>query len=106
MFCLGCQADFDEINGLTHEYIVRMNICCRRLGVGPLYGEVPAREYSDYRITRHHRLTVDTYGAVQHPGVNVPAARGSVGLHLSRWYLLLEGGWSMERANNAMLAIY
>src|ERR1700692_904137 len=39
------------------------------------------------------------------PGVNVPAARRSVGLHLSRLYLLLEGGWSMERANNAMLAI-
>ena len=73
-------------------------------GCWAAYGEVLAREYSDYRLTRLHRLTVDTY-AVQHPGVNVPAARRSVGLHLSRLYLLLEAGWSTERANNAMPAI-
>jgi Family of unknown function (DUF5946) len=73
-------------------------------GCWAAYGEVLARGFSDYRLTRLHRLTVDAYPA-QHPGVNVPAARRSVGLHLSRLYLLLECGWSMERANNATLAI-
>jgi hypothetical protein len=37
--------------------------------------------------------------------VNLPAARRLVGVHLSRLYLLLEAGWSTERANNAMFAI-
>jgi hypothetical protein len=98
MRCVGCQAEFGEIDGPTHEYMLSSPGCWAA------YGEVLEREYSDYRLTRLHRLRVDTY-AVQHPGVNVPAARRSVGLHLSRLYLLLEGGWSMERANNAMLAI-
>jgi len=98
MRCVGCQAEFGEIDGPTHEYMLSSPDCWAA------YGEVLAREYSDYRLTRLHRLTVDTY-AVQHPGVNVPAARRSVGLHLSRLYLLLEAGWWTERANNAMPAI-
>lgn len=87
MRCIGCQAEFAQIDGPTHEYVLSSPGCWAA------YGEVLAREYSDYRPTRLHRLTVDTY-AVQHPGVNVPAARRSVGLHLSRLYLLLEAGWS------------
>jgi hypothetical protein len=98
MRCIGCHAEFTQIDGPTHEYMLSSPGCWAA------YGEVLAREYSDYGLTRLHRLTVDTY-AVQHPGVNVPAARRSVGLHLSRLYLLLEAGWSIERANNAMPAI-
>jgi hypothetical protein len=98
MRCVGCQAEFGEINGPTHEYMLSSPGCWEA------YGEVLAREYTDNRLARQHRLSVDTY-AVQHPGVNVPAARRSVGVHLSRLYLLLEGGWPMDRANNAMLAI-
>jgi Family of unknown function (DUF5946) len=37
--------------------------------------------------------------------VNVPAARRSVAVHLSRLFLFLEAGWAMARTNNAMLAI-
>lgn len=98
MRCVGCQAEFAEIDGPTHEYMLSSPGCWAT------YCEVLAREYSDYRLSRLHRLTVDTY-AVQHPGVNVPAARRSVAVHLSRLYLLVEGGWPMERANNAMNAI-
>jgi Family of unknown function (DUF5946) len=98
MRCIGCQAEFAEIDGPTHEYMLSSPGCWAA------YGEVLAREYSDNRLALIHRLTVDTY-AVQHPGVNVPAARRSVGVHLSRLYLLLEAEWSTERANNAMLAI-
>ena len=53
---------------------------------------------------RVHRLTVDAY-AVQHPGVDTPQARNSVGIHLSRLLLLFERGWSIERANASMTAI-
>ncbi len=98
MRCIGCQAEFAQIDGPTHEHMLSSPGCWAA------YGEVLAREYSDNRLARIHRLTVDTY-AVQHPGVNVPAARRSVAVHLSRLYLLLEAGWAMERANNAMFAI-
>ena len=53
---------------------------------------------------RVHRLTVDAY-AVQHPGVDTPQARNSVGIHLSRLLLLFERGWSIDRANASMAAI-
>lgn len=99
MRCVGCQAEFGDVDGPTHEYMLSSPGCWAA------YGKVLAREYGDRRLMRMHRLTVDTY-AVQHPGVNLPAARRSVAVHLSRLYLLLEGGWSMERVNdNAMLAI-
>src|ERR1700688_1721358 len=68
MRCIGCQAEFARIDGPTHEYVLSSPGCWAA------YGEVLAREYRDYRLARLHRLTVDTY-AVQHPGVNVPAAR-------------------------------
>ena len=48
-----------------------------------------------------HRLTVDAY-AVQHPGKETPAAIKSVGVHLVRLYLMLEGGLHLEEANAAM----
>ncbi len=50
---------------------------------------------------RLHKLTVDTY-AVQHPGVDVPAARRSVAIHLSRLYLLLEHKLPIDQVNAAM----
>ncbi len=96
--CIGCQAEFPETAGPHHEYMLSAPGCWA------VYGEILAREYSDSRLMRLHRLTVDTY-AVQHPGVNVPAARRSVAVHLSRLYLLLERGWPMEQASDAMVAI-
>jgi hypothetical protein len=47
---------------------------------------------------------VDAY-AVQHPGVDGPQARNSVGIHLSRLALIFGWGWPLERTNAAMLAI-
>jgi hypothetical protein len=73
-------------------------------GCWAAYNELLAKEYSDYTRMHLHRLTVDVY-AVQHPGVNVPAAKRSVALHLSRLCLLFEGGWPIEKANDAMRVI-
>lgn len=70
-------------------------------GCWALFGEVLAREYSDFRYARAHRLTVDAY-AVQHPGTPSPHAIASVGLHLVRLHWVLERGWDSERATKAM----
>lgn len=96
--CFGCGDFFPGSDGPTHPYMLSSPGCWAA------YGELLAREYQDPRYMRLHRLTVDTY-AVQHPGVDTPQARNSVGIHLSRLYLLFERGWSIERANAAMLAI-
>jgi uncharacterized protein DUF5946 len=98
MLCVGCQAEFPDLDGPTHEYMLSAPACWA------VYSEILAREYGYFRLARLHRLAVDAYAA-QHPGVNVPAARRSVGVHLSRLYLYLELGWSMDRVNNAMPAI-
>jgi hypothetical protein len=98
MRCVGCQGEFEDLAGPTHEYMLSAPACWA------IYGQLLAREYSDYRLMRLHRLTVDAY-AIQHPGMETPAARRSVGIHLSRLYLLLERGWPIERANEVMLVI-
>jgi hypothetical protein len=98
MRCCGCGADFGEITGPTHAYMLSSPGCWEA------YGRVLAREYESPPYARLHRLTVDAY-AVQHPGVDGPQARNSVGIHLSRLCLMFDCGWSVERANDAMLAI-
>jgi len=101
--CYGCGGLFPEAppsgtTAPTHPYILSSPGCWQA------YGELLAREYQDARYMRVHRLTVDAYAA-QHPGVDTPQARNSVGIHLSRLLLLFERGWPIERANAAMLAI-
>jgi hypothetical protein len=96
--CNGCGDLFAEIEGTTHPYILSSPGCWQA------YGELLAREYQDPRYMRVHRLTVDAY-AVQHPGVDTPQARNSVGIHLCRLFLLFEHGWAIERANAAMITI-
>lgn len=101
--CCGCGELFPEpppsdTAAPTHPYILSSPGCWQA------YGELLAREYQDPRYMRVHRLTVDTY-AVQHPGVDTPQARNSVGIHLSRLLLLFERAWPIERANAAMLTI-
>ena len=98
MRCCGCGEEFPRSDGPTHPYMLSSPGCWAS------YGEVLAREYQDRDYARLHRLSVDAY-AVQHPGVNGPQARNSVGIHLSRLSLILERGWPIERANDAMLAI-
>ncbi len=97
--CIGCGALVPEIDGPTHRY----------LGASPgcwaVYGEVLGKEYADYaRFAPVHRLTVDAYAA-QHPGTPSPQAVGSVGVHLIRLHLQLEGDLPHDRANAAMLHI-
>jgi len=86
------------MDGPSHEYILSVPGCWAA------YGEVLAREYSDLDLMKVHRLTVDAYAA-QHPGVDIPAARRSVGIHLTRLFLLLERKWPMDKVNEAMPVI-
>ena len=69
-----------------------------------MYGDELAREYESPEHSRFHRLTVDAYAA-QHPGAESPQSIQSVAVHLSRLCLILEHDFSVERANDAMLAI-
>jgi hypothetical protein len=73
-------------------------------GCWAAYCEVLAREYRDSSYRLVNRLTVDAY-AVQHPGEDMPQARNSVGVHLSRLALIFERGFPIEQANEAMVAI-
>jgi uncharacterized protein DUF5946 len=94
----GCGFEAEKSDGPTHAYMLSTTGCWEA------YGRLLAREYEDPSRWRVHRLSVDAY-AVQHPGVDVPQARNSVGMHLSRLGLIFERGWALERANDAMLAI-
>jgi hypothetical protein len=98
MRCCGCGADFPDITGPTHEYMLSSPGCWEA------YGRILAREYENRAYAPLHRLSVDAY-AVQHPGTDCPRARNSVGIHLSRLCLTVGSGWPVERANDVMLAI-
>ena len=93
--CPGCGALVPEVEAPGHRYIG----CAP--GCWALFGEVLAREYSDFRYARAHRLTVDTY-AVQHPGTPTPQSIASVSLHLLRLYWMLELGHGGEFASDLM----
>lgn len=93
-----CGASLPPVEGPTHRYMLSTPACWEA------YGRLLAREYEDPTRWANHRFTVDAY-AVQHPGIETPQARNSVGIHLSRLALIFERGWPLERANDAMLAI-
>lgn len=96
--CAGCGLALPERAGPAHPYIGASPACWAR------YGEALARAYGDPALRGGFRLGVDAY-AVQHPGVEEPRAVRSVGMHLMRLCLLLEDGWPVARANEAMLRI-
>ena len=89
--CLGCGARVPDVEGPTHRY----------LGASPgcwaVFGEVLAREYSDFRYGRAHQLAVDAYAA-QHPGEPSPQTIQSVAVHLLSLYWILERGRSASEA--------
>ncbi len=90
--CVGCGAVFEEGDGPTHRYLESSPGCWAS------YGEVLAREYSDFpAYGALHRLTVDTY-AVQHPGRPSPQCIQSVALHLMSLCLVLERDIEPRRA--------
>ena len=89
--CFSCRALVPDIEGPTHRYMTTAPGCWK------LYGDLLAREFSDYFDRDIHGLTVDTY-AVTHPGEPQRVAIQSVDAHLLRIYFRLEKGWSGERA--------
>ena len=86
-----CGVHLHSIEAPTHPYMLSTPSCWEA------YGRLLAKEYEAPSLMRLHRLTVDAYAA-QHPG-------DSVGIHLSRLALMMDEGWVMERANDAMLSI-
>ncbi len=61
-----------------------------RAGCLKLFEEVVAREFSDYRYGRTHRLTVDAY-SLQHPDKYMRSGK-SFAAHLTGMRAALEGG--------------
>ena len=82
-----CGARLEAAEGGTSEYYGEHPACWA------LFGEVLAREYSDYRFAAVHRLTVDAYAA-QHPGKPERRTIKSVAVHLIGLHLALERGVS------------
>jgi hypothetical protein len=80
------------MEGPVHQYLVSSPGCWA------IYGEVLAREFSDYRYGRKHRLTADAY-AVQHPGKPSTRTIQSVAVHLAGLYLVLERGLQIEKSS-------
>jgi hypothetical protein len=93
--CIGCGALTPDIDGPMHPY----------LGASPgcwvVYGEVLAREYGEYGYPSVHRLTVDTY-SIQHPGTPSRRTIQSVAGHLVALHVVLERGFSSEKATQAI----
>ena len=93
--CFSCGAAVPDMDGPVHRYMASSPGCWA------LFGEVLAREYSDYAYARTHRRTVDAY-AVQHPGQPSPQTTRSVAIHLVRLYLVLERGLPADLATRTM----
>jgi len=98
MRCCGCGEEFPDRANPTHAYMLSSPGCWEA------YGRVLALEYGNPAYARLHRLAVEAY-AVQHPGLDEPRSRNSVGIHLSRLCLIFDRGWPIERANDAMVTI-
>jgi hypothetical protein len=93
--CVGCGALVPDSSGATHRYIGASPGCWA------IYGEVLAREYSDFRYVAAHHLTVDAYAA-QHPGTPSPQSIQSVAVHLISLSLQLESGRQPPEVRAAM----
>lgn len=65
-----------------------------RAGCQRIFGEVIAREFSDYRYGRFHRLTVDAY-SLQHPDAYMRSGK-SFAAHLAGMCAALEYEESIE----------
>ena len=95
--CPGCGSRLPAVEGPTHAYMTSSPACW------DAFGKVIAREFQNPDLMEIHRLSVDAW-AVQHPGDGSRRAIQSVGLHLARLMVQLEGGLSLADANAAMLA--
>lgn len=95
ILCIGCGASVPNTDDPRHKYIGSSPGCCA------IYCEVLAKEYSDYRFGRVHRLTVDTY-AVQHPGKPERRSIQSVAVHLIGLHFSLELEFDSEWARSTL----
>lgn len=90
--CPGCGLVHPAPDNTTYEFKGASPACAM------LFSEVVGREYSDYRYSRVHNLTVDTY-AVQHDHApESPRVIKSVAVHLITLYLQLEQDWTSAEA--------
>jgi hypothetical protein len=96
--CSGCGVALPSAGENTHPYLGASPSCWA------LYSEMLAREYSDPRYMKVHRLTVDAYAA-QHPGRPERRTIQSVWLHLAGLYLMLEKGASPEFATRTIASL-
>ena len=93
--CQGCGSELLPVDGPTHAYMTSSPACWQAFGL------VLEREYSSPELLPVHRLTVDAW-AVQHPGDGSRRAIQSVGPHLARLMIQLDG-LDDGKANAAML---
>lgn len=90
--CISCGAKALNLEGNCHEFMVASPGCYE------MFIEVLNREYSDFRYSKAHHYTVDSY-AVQHPGeISNRKAVNSVGIHLVSLYFLFEKQYDIEKS--------
>jgi hypothetical protein len=90
--CFSCGAKSLNLEGECHEYMLSSSGCYE------MFNEVLNREYSDFRFSKSHHFTVDSY-AVQHPGkVSNQKAVNSVGIHLISLYFLFEKKYDITKS--------
>jgi hypothetical protein len=94
--CIGCGALVPDVEGPSWRYPNAGSPGC-----WAVFGEILAKEFSDYRYGRLHRMTVDTY-AVQHPGDPTPQTIQSVNIHLIALCLTLERAYDFNYTTRMM----
>lgn len=93
--CPGCGVQLHDVSAGTHAYIGASSGCWSK------FGELLAKEFSDGRYGKVHRLTVDAYAA-QHPGIPSPQSVRSVAIHLMALCLVLDRRAPVAAADRAM----
>lgn len=93
--CPGCGGLFPPFEGPAHDYMESSPACWRA------FGDLLAAEYSAPELLLTHRLAVDAY-AVQHPGGASRQAIQSVGLHLARLMVQIDGPRPPKETNEVM----
>ena len=93
--CVGCGASVPDVPGVGERP------GGTAAGCWAAFCEVLAREYSDFRYARSHRLTVDAYTA-QHADHPSPRAVKSLAVHLVGLHVTLELDYPPERAMRAV----
>ncbi|NKB32852.1 MAG: hypothetical protein GKR91_07115 [Pseudomonadales bacterium] len=93
--CPSCGAVTKGQDGPVHRYLESSPGCWAA------YGEVLAREYSNFAYARNHRLTVDAY-ALQHPGSPSPQTISSAAVHLASLCQILEHGLAFQSTTEFM----